>query len=200
MPALPSTLALTTIQTSAQILSADHRNNYSAVQTGWNSLIGILDDGVTGQVLAGVGSTLTWVYPPGYEYAYAEFTASVTVAGTAEGSATSVVSAAAVTFDGATNIEARFACPAFTVVAGHTLHIVLYDATSAVGELTQIINNTAVNIRFPGGTFPRRLTPSAASHTYNVKAWASAATTDTVDAGTGGTGVLVPGHIRLVKV
>lgn len=56
MPDLPSSLALTTIQSNAQILSADHRNNYTAIQTAVNALIAALSGGTAGQVLRATDS------------------------------------------------------------------------------------------------------------------------------------------------
>lgn len=51
MTALPSSLALTSIQTNASILSADHRNNYAAIQTAVNALITALSGGAAGNPL-----------------------------------------------------------------------------------------------------------------------------------------------------
>lgn len=58
---VPSSLALTTIQTNAQILSADHRNNYAAVQTAVNALITALSGGTVGQYLRATDTdTIGW--------------------------------------------------------------------------------------------------------------------------------------------
>lgn len=55
MPAdLPASLALTVIQTNAQILSADHRNNYLAIQTAVNQLRTIMAGGTSKQLLSAV--------------------------------------------------------------------------------------------------------------------------------------------------
>jgi hypothetical protein len=48
---LPSSLALTTIASDAEILSSDHRNNYAAIQAAVNALIAALSGGSSGQVL-----------------------------------------------------------------------------------------------------------------------------------------------------
>jgi len=60
MPILPSQLALTSPADGALAIAAEARNANSAIQTCVNSLLGILDDGAAGQVLTGVGTTLTW--------------------------------------------------------------------------------------------------------------------------------------------
>lgn len=62
MPALPSSLALTSIATGADILSADHRNNYAAIQAAVNGIIAALGVTAKGSLLAASASgTLTEV-------------------------------------------------------------------------------------------------------------------------------------------
>jgi hypothetical protein len=57
MPSLPSSLALTSIPASSEILSADHRNNYTAIQTAVNALIAALSSGSAGQLLSATSSS-----------------------------------------------------------------------------------------------------------------------------------------------
>jgi len=59
---------------------------------------------LAGKVLTGAGATTTlaWKYSPGYEFDYAEFTSPVTLAGTTEGAATTIVTSNAITYDGST--------------------------------------------------------------------------------------------------
>lgn len=57
MTALPSNLALTQILTDAQVLSADHRTNYAAIQTAVNQLIAALSGGTNGQFLQALDGT-----------------------------------------------------------------------------------------------------------------------------------------------
>jgi hypothetical protein len=45
----------------------------------------------------------------------------------------------------------------------------------------------------------RRLTPSAASHTYSVRGWRATANI-TLTAGAGGSGVKVPGYIKVRRL
>lgn len=56
MAALPSNLALTNIQDGANIVAADHRNNYSAIQIAVNELITALSGGTAGQLLQALDS------------------------------------------------------------------------------------------------------------------------------------------------
>jgi hypothetical protein len=51
LPVLPSSIALTNIGTGAQILSADHRNNYAAIQTAVNALIAAVGVTAKGDLL-----------------------------------------------------------------------------------------------------------------------------------------------------
>lgn len=57
MTVLPSSLALTSIADGSNIVAADHRNNYTAVQTALNALIALLAAGSTGQSLVSSGGT-----------------------------------------------------------------------------------------------------------------------------------------------
>ena len=45
----------------------------------------------------------------------------------------------------------------------------------------------------------RQLTPSAAAHTYSIRAFLSAAGTYTFAAGAGGSGVTMPGFIKIIR-
>jgi uncharacterized protein affecting Mg2+/Co2+ transport len=58
---VPSSLALINVAPGAPILSADHRTNYSDIQTRVNALITALSGGVSGQVLQAAGaSSVQW--------------------------------------------------------------------------------------------------------------------------------------------
>lgn len=58
--AVPSVLALTSIPEDAPIISATHRNNYAAVQTAVNALIGFLTTGNSGSILKWNGTDWTF--------------------------------------------------------------------------------------------------------------------------------------------
>jgi len=60
LPFLPSSLALSTVPTNSEILSASHRNNYSDIQTAVNALITGLGGGTEGQFLKYSGGTPVW--------------------------------------------------------------------------------------------------------------------------------------------
>ena len=62
---LPNSLALTTINTNAQIISSDHRNNYAAIQAAANLIRACLAGGSAGQLLQAVdGTDVQWIPPP----------------------------------------------------------------------------------------------------------------------------------------
>lgn len=78
MPTLPSALALETIDDGSSIIASEHRNNYAAIQTALNALLGMLDDGAAGNdILTAVGSTLA------FKGAYTTFTPAWTSSGVA---------------------------------------------------------------------------------------------------------------------
>lgn len=66
MPDLPATLSLTTIPNGANIVSADHRNNYAAIAVAVNALKDALSGGTSGQLLTATDSdTIGWAAPAG---------------------------------------------------------------------------------------------------------------------------------------
>jgi hypothetical protein len=128
------------------------------------------------------------------EYTYDEFTAPVAVAAATEATATTVVTATAYTFDGATPVVVEFFAPA-AVRGTNRIAFVLYDGAASIGILANEPN-------VQGAEWPvfvaRRLTPSAAAHTYSVRAFVDAGA-GTVTAGAGGVGNYMPGYIRIRK-
>lgn len=65
MTALPSSLALTSIADDAEIIAADHRNNYASIQTAVNDIIAALAAGSSGQILtSGGASAVSWAAAP----------------------------------------------------------------------------------------------------------------------------------------
>ena len=151
---------------------------------------------VTAAYLNGLGNSLRFLK----EVEYEQFTADVTVTATTEGTANSVVSASTLTYEAVPHMITFF-CPGARPdngAAGRVLHVILYDSTTALGELAGPTTPAAANDNHPiHAQF--RITPTAASHTYNVKAWTSAGTA-LIQAGAGGTGTKVPGFIRVERI
>jgi hypothetical protein len=127
------------------------------------------------------------------QLAYVEFTSPVTLAGTNEAGATSVVSAGAVSFDGSTRVCIEFFAPYLLAPSGVSAFLVLYDGSSSIGQMVQLGNGVLV----VSPHAQRYLTPSNALHTYSVRGYDSSGT-GSVGAGAGGSGNLMPGFIRIV--
>lgn len=162
-----------------------------------------LASGLLGQSLraAGAGTAVAWAYPPGYEYSYQEVTSDVSITATAEASATTIVTADAVTFDGSTVIYVEFYARyiASAATSGDVLHVWLYDGSSSIGLIAAWIAQASVANRGPC-LVRRRLTPSAASHTYSMRATVTnASRAGTIGGGAGGSGNGMPTYIRVIK-
>lgn len=133
------------------------------------------------------------IVAPGTTLAFQQFTSSVSVTATTEGTANTVVTAPAYTFNGTTTAWVRFWCPGVT--KGTTnINFVVYDGASSIGG--GVIGITATT-KHPI-VFEKRITPTAAAHTYSVRAWVDAGTGSAI-AGTGAAGTDAPGFIRVTK-
>lgn len=198
MPVLPTSLALGNIGAGADILSADHRTNYSDIQSRFNALLALLDDGTAGDVLGGIGTTLAFSKPPGYLFDYAQITGSGSSTATSAATATAIVTGSAVTYDGATPVWIEFFAPAFQHTAITTVFFMLYDGATQVGRLFET-NSVAANTDKP--CFGKvKLTPSAGAHTYSIRVYSAGAGTATILAGAGGNDIDLPAFLAITKV
>lgn len=154
---------------------------------------------VNGQTIQRVSGSPAWALPPGYEFDYAQITSNVTPSNTSEGAADTVVTGNAVTYDGSTIVMIEFFCAAARPdgTAGRSMTITLVDGGTSIGTWC-VLNSPASNSNNHGLCLRRRLTPSAASHTYGVEAYVSAGT-GLIAAGAGGAGTVVPAYIRQTK-
>jgi hypothetical protein len=125
---------------------------------------------------------------------YAEVTSDVTITATTEATADTVVTAPSVTFNGTTKLEIEFFAPYITTYSGQTLTLVLYDGSSSIGKLGFFCNTAGYLTA--GGVLKRVLTPSAASHTYSIRAYTDSGHGDIIG-GSGGAGNVVPGFILM---
>ena len=135
------------------------------------------------------------------DLSYVEFTGTVSPTATTEGTANTVVTADAVTFDGSTKVEVSFYVPnarADAAGANRNMQVFLYDGSGSIGEMARLVTPAAQNDNKPIYV-SRILTPSAAAHTYSIRACVSAGT-GALAAGTGGSGNLMPGYIRIRRV
>jgi hypothetical protein len=138
--------------------------------------------------------------PPGTELAYTEITSNVSVTATVEASATTIVTAGAFTFDGSTKALIIFYSPLVitAAVASATVTLWLFEDGSSIGALGTVKTAAGVDTRVPV-TVARRMTPSAASHTYSIRATQSGGN-GTVAAAAGGSGNTFPAYIRITTV
>lgn len=137
------------------------------------------------------------------QVAFVEFTSNVDISATVEASGNTVVSAGAVTYENVVH-KIEFWAPKAQVfgAGGHiTLLINLWDGASnlfRIGEVSHIDSGSG-----EGGPIylQRFITPSAASHTYIVKAWVSgtSASAQFKAGNAGSSSTLVPGFIRITK-
>jgi hypothetical protein len=130
--------------------------------------------------------------------AYTEFTADVATTATTVAGATQIVSAGAVTYENVPHII-EFYCPVVVTGATGGSNIILRDGSTVLGTIARLGASTTAVVKAE-----RIITPTAASHTYNIAAWHNSAGTDTYNAGTGGTAgdatTDLPGFIRVTRI
>lgn len=132
------------------------------------------------------------------QIAYVEFTADVSVTATTVGTANQIVSAGAATYEAVPHYI-EFFSPRWTAGVA-AANLILRDGTTVLGTLSQFVASQ----NHPDPYVLRVVTPTAASHTYNVAAWNASAATGTMRAGTGGVAgdatTFMPGFIRITRI
>ena len=155
-------------------------------------------------LIATSSSAASWAYPPGFEIGYDQVTtASISITGTTEGTATTLVSCAAHTFDGGPVLcEVYCAILRPEAVVGNSTILALFEGATVIGR---VINHRADTTANPNADLSMlgalRFTPSAASHTYTLAGWVVSTTgTPQLDSGAGGSGANSPSWVRFTKV
>lgn len=132
------------------------------------------------------------------EVAYTQFTGNVSSTAITVGTAGQFVSAGAITYEDVPHLI-EFYCPRFAIGAAGA-YIILRDGTTVLGVLDWIEASAKRHAVYVA----RRLTPTAASHTYNIAAWLQAAGTITAEAGSGGAAgdntAELPGFLRITRI
>jgi hypothetical protein len=168
-----------------------------------NDTPAILSVGTNGQTLVAASGETTgtdWVFPPGYEIAYVERTTDLTVTATTAATAQEIVSAGAISFDG-TAVWIEFFSPYVQAGADGFTLIVLYDGASELGRLGAVSGVEATADTVVVGSpmcVRKRLTPTAASHTYKAHAYRLTAN-GLVTGGAWGSDTNPAAYIRITK-
>lgn len=155
---------------------------------------------VSGQLPTWDNAAKKWNPGPGLpgspELGYSEITAAVVVSATSEPASNTIISLPAINFS-AIPIELEFFSPEgnCAAVAGAILWVYLFDGPTSLGIIDTVRGN--------GTSAPlyarRRITPTAGSHTYLVKASITGGN-GSVQAGPGTVGVRTPAFLRAAKV
>ena len=128
------------------------------------------------------------------EVNYTAFTSPVSITAPTQATAQQIVTSGAIRYDAVPTLIEFFSPAANAAADGTNLILTLFDGSTAVGRLEQ---NASVRSR--AVKLEHRLTPTAASHPYNVKGHTGSGT-GTVSAGAGGSDTLLPGFIRITRV
>ena len=149
---------------------------------------------VTAAYLNKLGNSLRFLK----EVAYTSWSSNVSVTATTEGTANSLASTGAITYENVPHLIEVFSPKCTPPASGVQMFVTLYDSTTVIGRfVTAEVNATgAIGLPFYVG---HRLVPSAASHTYNVKAHVISGT-GTMAGGAGGSAAFLPGFIRITRV
>jgi hypothetical protein len=131
---------------------------------------------------------------------YVQFTSNVAISASSDAGSDTIVTAAAVTFDGSTLICVEFYAGAVRLpsTSDGQLIISLFDGSSQVGRIAQYAPGVATaNSNYPCFVC-RYFTPSAATHTYSIRGWVYNGT-GSIFAGTGSGSASAPGYIRVTS-
>lgn len=134
-------------------------------------------------------------YPPGYILDYVEITSPVTVSGTSEGAATTIITGTSQAY-AAEPIWVEFYCPDMQDSGAGFCIVHLWDGGTVLGRLG--IFAGATGERWPGGSLKVKLTPTAATHQYIVKGQVDASSS-TIGAGNKGSSAYMPAFLAVTK-
>jgi|SRR5215471_19005074 len=125
---------------------------------------------------------------------YAQITSNVNIGGsaTSEATAVSVITGNPVVYDGTTRVKVEVFCQMQGI---NQMTLVLYRDATPLGQFQDRGPASGTTVVVTGSVFD---TPAAGTHTYSVKAF-STASGDTVYAGAGGSGNLLPAWLRVTR-
>lgn len=149
--------------------------------------------------VAGSPGTWTQAGGTGGEIVYSEITTSANITDTAEATATALITAGPATYSGQPVI-AHFFAPQIatdTAAASDVVVVTLWEGATELGRIGVVKTVVATQPNVMPFSCHYRFTPSAASHTYKLCAYASSTTgTPKIQCGSGGVGVYVPAFLR----
>lgn len=125
-----------------------------------------------------------------YEIGYAERTTTATITASAEASPDDVVSLGLLSY-AAAPIVLTFFSPTIDP-ASALLRVSLWDGSTNLGMIWQALGSSGTS----GAVAVFRLTPSAGSHTYRIRAFNAGGGTSTIYGGTAGAGNFAPITLR----
>lgn len=135
------------------------------------------------------------VNPPGYEFSYNQWTTDITSAATTEGTAATFATSSSVTYDGSTIVVVEVWVPN---VLNSSTDLVIYTLFDGATVLGKVQTQCTAGLNMGPCQIQRRLTPSAAAHVFTAKLHVSGGTGH-AQAGAGGSGVFLPGFIRVTR-
>jgi hypothetical protein len=133
------------------------------------------------------------------ELDYVQITSPVNITATTEGTANTIITGSAITYDGNTPVIIEAFFPYWQLPNNSDGQVWLYDSGSSIGTMALASVITATGIT---GTqrqhlrATRRLTPSAGSHTYSLRGTTSTGT-GIAGAGAGGAATHPPAYLRI---
>lgn len=139
----------------------------------------------------------------GFEIGYDQITAIANVTATTEATANVIIAGSSYTFDGAA-VLATFYSPFIqdpSVAGQQQITVSLWEGATEITRLGIYFTGSATVQTAVAACYVYRFTPSAAAHTYTVRAHANSTTgTPQIGAGAGGVGAYPPAFLRLTKV
>lgn len=137
---------------------------------------------------------------PGYEFDYVENTTNgaTTITPTTAASASAYITGNSVAYDGSTRLKVEFFAPVAQISAAQAIQCELYDGSTDLGtifSMSCVAGSSNQDVTVYGVRF---VTPSAASHTFSIRAWKTAGTAQ-IYSGPGGAGNYMPAYMRVTR-
>ena len=135
----------------------------------------------------------------GQEITYDQITSSVTDTTTTEGTATTLITSTAATFDGApVMLEVFF--PEVTNNQGPKhITLLLFESSTCLGQIGSWLTSAANTPQF-AASVQVRMQPTAGEHTYIIKGMSPDGGTSSFNCGAAGAGNQTPAFARITKV